>query len=166
MLTGYLQGCGASRNRQHTLPLTSTPPHPGDSGSVCARLHRNWTRHRPVKCWQPIECDPWGEWRVNDAGRGGLWEGEQPNPPSRSHRCALTLLCFYLRQHGLQERQRLPVVLSLHFYELRRHKSRRYPLPKAREHRPLCPWGSLPEGAGYSRGGGWSPYSFLNHPKP
>lgn len=134
---------------------------------MCALLHRNWTRHRPVKSCQPIKRDPWGERRVKGMQAGvASGKASSPNPPSKAHRCALTLLCFYLRQHGLQERQRLPVVLSLHFYELRRHKSKRYPLPKAGEHRPLRPWGSLPEGAGYSRGRRWSPCSFLNHPNP
>lgn len=45
-----------------------------------------------------------------------------PYPPSLPQAgLALTLLCFYLRQHSLQERQRLPVVLGLHFYELRNY---------------------------------------------
>lgn len=60
--------------------------------------------------------------------QAGVASGKASSP--KAHRCVLTLLCFYLRQHGLQERQRLPMVLSLHFYELRRHKSKCYPLPK------------------------------------
>lgn len=54
------------------------------------------------------------------------------SPPSQLlGKLALTLLCLDLRQHSLQQCQRLPVVLSLHFYQLRKHKNKPYPLPKA-----------------------------------
>lgn len=54
------------------------------------------------------------------------------SPPSQLlGKLTLTLLCLDLRQHSLQQCQRLPVVLSLHFYQLRKHKNKLYPLPKA-----------------------------------
>lgn len=68
--------------------------------------------------------------------------GSPPSLPQAS--LALTLLCFYLRQHGLQECQGLPVVLGLHFDELRGHKEKRQPLPEDGGHGLPHHCGALP----------------------
>lgn len=52
----------------------------------------------------------------------GRQVGCQPSP--LWGKSALTLLCFYLGQYSLQERQGLPVVFSLHFDELRKCKDK------------------------------------------
>lgn len=123
-------------SRAAGLPVTHAPPHTPmhtrliPAGVVCVYV----CVHALLSCcWSMCpQAEAQGSREGGPAGGGagepstGPWTaGSPPSPPQ-----ALTLLCFYLRQHGLQECQGLPVVLRLHFDELREHKQKHQPLPE------------------------------------